>query len=58
METNRICKQANITTIVAQPEQGKVTKTVRLRIIWYFNTIKTPIPIPVRGETLKPQQLA
>jgi hypothetical protein len=28
-----ICKQANITTIVAQPEQGKVTKTVRLRII-------------------------
>jgi hypothetical protein len=23
METNRNCKQANITTIVAQPEQGK-----------------------------------
>jgi hypothetical protein len=39
-----ICKFANITTIVAQPEQGKVTKITTTNLVAQLNTIKPPIP--------------
>jgi hypothetical protein len=57
METNRNCKQANITTIVAQPEQGKSNEngTTKDYLVaqFQYNQDTDTYTCP-QGETLKP----